>query len=85
MIADESIIVVKGSALQALEKDDRKCIVELISALDKIPLPKRLQVVHLFLKQLNFYWIVISLSRQLDSESREYCLNRIFVIFSCFF
>ncbi|OZC06888.1 putative translation elongation factor Tu [Onchocerca flexuosa] len=40
---DESIIVVKGSALQALQKNDGRCIEELISALDKIPLPKRLQ------------------------------------------
>ncbi|EFO20131.1 elongation factor Tu domain-containing protein [Loa loa] len=40
---DESVIVVKGSALQALQKNDGKCVEELISALDKAPLPKRLQ------------------------------------------
>ncbi|VDK87478.1 unnamed protein product [Litomosoides sigmodontis] len=40
---DESVIVVKGSALQALQKNDGECVEQLISALDKIPLPKRLQ------------------------------------------
>lgn len=46
--ADESVIVVKGSALHALEKNDGECVEQLISALDKIPLPKRLQVVHFY-------------------------------------
>ncbi|VDN21019.1 unnamed protein product [Gongylonema pulchrum] len=40
---DESVVVVKGSALKALHDDDEECIEKLISALDAIPLPKRLQ------------------------------------------
>ncbi|EJW88919.1 elongation factor Tu domain-containing protein [Wuchereria bancrofti] len=40
---DESVVVVKGSALQALHGSDGECIEKLISALDNIPLPMRLQ------------------------------------------
>ncbi|KAM3721484.1 Elongation factor Tu [Dirofilaria immitis] len=41
--SDNSVTVVEGSALQALQKSDGKCIEKLISALDKIPIPKRPQ------------------------------------------
>lgn len=46
IFVDESVVVLKGSALQALEGSDGECIEKLISALDNIPLPMRLQVVH---------------------------------------
>ncbi|VDN06818.1 unnamed protein product [Thelazia callipaeda] len=40
---DDSVVVIKGSALRALHGEDEKCVENLICALDRIPLPKRLQ------------------------------------------
>lgn len=46
--------MVKGSALRALQTDETECIDELLSALDNIPLPKRLQVIFLLNLCTNF-------------------------------
>uniref|UniRef100_F1L2K3 protein-synthesizing GTPase n=1 Tax=Ascaris suum TaxID=6253 RepID=F1L2K3_ASCSU len=40
---EKNIAVIKGSALDALERGSAECIDQLLTALDTIPLPKRLQ------------------------------------------
>lgn len=41
--SEDSVSVIKGSALEALQSDKGECVEKLIAALDSIPLPERIQ------------------------------------------
>lgn len=60
-VAEKNIAVIKGSALDALERGSAECIDQLLTALDTIPLPKRLQVASFISVSLLFVFLVVSL------------------------
>lgn len=71
-ILGDSVKVVKGSALAALENGDSKCIEDLLQALDEIPLPQRKDVRSFFSQK---YIIVFSVVLCRYCQ-RKFCLFR---------